>query len=220
MVFSFFRGGDSGLEHVERQVTGMVNDCRHSYDVAMSALITDADVAPLNDDVRATDRRINETEENVRRELVVHSAVHGSTDVALVLTYLLIVKKLERVGDQAKNIFDLADEGVRFTDAPDYERFVEFREQVSRLFGDGIEILMSQDVEDATEYRQRAEVLMDTFDDLVNELIRSDEPASFAVPRALLWRYLKRIVANLTGAVVTVVEAIDHGEYESADVDE
>lgn len=220
MVFSFFRGGDSALDHVERQVTAMLNDCRHSFDVAMGALVSDADVGPMGDDVRATDLRINEAEETVRRELVVHSAVHGGGDSPVVLTYLLIVKKLERVGDQAKNVFDLAAEGVRFSGADDFDRFVTFRERISRMFVDTSTILLRQDQEWAHRFVAEAQESMDTFDALVNELINSDSTASYAVPRALLFRYLKRICANLQSTVATVVEALDHTEILGSDVDE
>lgn len=209
MVFSFFRSGGEGLEHVDNEIIAMVGSCRHSFDLAMGALITDADIGPIGDEVRSTDWTINGIEERVRRELVVHSAVHGSSDVGAVLGSLLIVKKLERVGDQAKNIFDLADEGVRFSDAPDYERFLDFRTRVSQLFADTAAALAEPDRADVAGLNSRAEELMGTFDDLVNALIHADEPARYAVPRAMLFRYLKRICANLTSVATTAATGID-----------
>ena len=50
---------------------------------------------------------------------------------------------------------------------------------------------------------------MDTFDRLVNELIHSDERVSYAVPRAMLFRYLKRICANLAGVAYTATSGIE-----------
>lgn len=209
MVFSFFRSGDEGLEHVDNEIIAMVGSCRHSFDLAMGALITDADIGPIGDEIRSTDRAINGIEERVRRELVVHSAVHGSADVGAVLGSLLIVKKLERVGDQAKNIFDLADEGVRFSGAPDYERFVDFRSRVSQLFGDTAAVLTEPDRADLHGVAASAEDLMGTFDDLVNALIHDDGPARYAVPRAMLFRYLKRICANLQSVATTAATGIE-----------
>jgi phosphate uptake regulator len=219
VVFQFFKGSDSGLEEVGRQVAGMIADGRHSFDVAMSALITDADITPLGEEVRGTDHRINRAEENVRRALVVHSAVHGGIDVGVELAYLLMVKKLERVGDQSKNLFDLAAEGVRFSKADDYEGFVAFRDEISRMFGEAGDILATDDHAAARDFLGRADTLMDTFDQGVNGLIHSDAPAHYAVPRALLYRYLKRIVANLAGVVQTLVQPIDRHRTEP-DIDE
>ena len=209
MVLRFFQSGESALDHIEREVIGMIGSCRHSFDLAMSALVSDADITPVGEEVRATDRQINGVEETVRRELVVHMAVSGSDDIGAVLGFLLVVKKLERVGDQAKNVFDLAAEGVRFSGAEDYDRFVDFRNQVSAMFADAIAVLGNPDDADPTGMTERSQVLMDTFDRLVNELIHSDVPASYAVPRAMLFRYLKRIVANLASVVTTMTDGVD-----------
>jgi hypothetical protein len=209
VVFEFFRGGDNGLDQIEREVAAMLTDGRHSFDVAMSALISDGDIRGLGEEVRATDLRINRAEETVRRALVVHSAVHRGIDVTVELAYLLIVKKLERVGDQAKNLFDLADEGVRFNNADDYDQFLAHRDQISHMFGEAAEVLVHQEPVAARDFVARAQVLMDTFDRGVNQFLHSEAPASYAVPRALLYRYLKRIVANLSGAVLTVIDPID-----------
>lgn len=207
MVLRFFHSGENALEHIEREVVGMIGACRHSFDLAMSALVSDADITPVGEEVRANDREINGVEETVRRELVVHMAVTGSDDIGTVLRFLLAVKKLERVGDQAKNVFDLADEGVRFSGAEDYDRFVDFRTQVSSVFADAISILSDIDDLDPSPMIDRCQVLMDTFDRLVNELVHSEEPGSYAVPRAMLFRYLKRIVANIASVVTTMTDA-------------
>jgi Na+/phosphate symporter len=221
VVFEFFRGGDKGLDQIEREVAGMLSHGRHSFDVAMSALISEGDITALGEEVRRTDRRINRAEETVRRALVVHSAVHRGIDVSVELAYLLIVKKLERVGDQAKNLFDLADEGVRFTHADDHDQFLAFRDQISHMFAEAGDVLMHQEPVAARDFVARAQALMDGFDEGVNRFLHSEAPASYAVPRALLYRYLKRIVANLSSAVLTVIEPIDrHRTDEDDDTDE
>jgi phosphate transport system protein len=221
VVFEFFRGGDRGLDQIEREVASMLTDGRHSFDVAMSALISEGDIAPLGEEVRATDQRINQAEESVRRSLVVHSAVHRGIDVSVELAYLLIVKKLERVGDQTKNLFDLADEGVRFNGADDHDRFLHYRDQISHMFAEAARLLVDQEQEACDAFVRRAQAFMDEFDRGVNQFLHSDAPASYAVPRALLYRYLKRIVANLAGAVLAVVEPIDRRSRAAApDIDE
>lgn len=212
MVLSFFRRGDDPLQHVELEIAAMLRDCRHSFDLATSALITDADVTPIGDEVRATDRRINHIEESVRRELVVHTAVHGGADVGLVLASLLIVKKLERAGDQAKNIFDLADEGVRFSGDDDYEHFLHLRDDVSSMMGEAVTILEQADEEAATRFIGTADDRQHELDRLVNSLMHSDEPAHRAVPRAMFYRYCKRIIANVSGVVGTLTRPIDRGD--------
>lgn len=218
MVMSFFRGAEEDTgEHIESEIAKMLNDCRHSFDVAMSALITDADLAPLGEEVRETDRRINGIEESVRRELVVHGAVGQGADITMVLTSLLIVKKLERVGDQAKNIFVLADEGVRFSDAEDYDRFNDHRNQVSNIIADAVPLMGETEEPVIDAFVDRCETLMTELDDLINSLMHSDDPAHRAVPRAMLWRYLKRIVANVSSVVTIIHRPFDRSEVPELD---
>lgn len=45
---------------------------------------------------------------------------------------------------------------------------------------------------------------MAELEDRVVQLMSSDEPSSYGVPRAMLARYIKRIVANLEGSARTV----------------
>lgn len=216
MVLSFFRGSESALDHVEGEVRVMIGSCRHSFDLAMAALVSDADITPMADEVRATDARVNEIEESVRRELIVHSAVSGGQDVGAVLSLLLIVKKLERVGDQCKNILGLAEQGVRFSGADDYERFVAYRARVSAVFGQ-VQELLHEDEPAVDELVAVATALMEECEAHVTELLHIDAPGSYAVPRAMLYRYLKRTVANLLGSVVTMAEGVDRPAGEDLD---
>ncbi len=208
MVLNFFRAAGDGLEHIESEVAVMLASCRHSFDLAMGTLVTDADIRPIGDEIRATDTKINAIEETVRRELVVHTAVQGGADVGAVLSLLLVVKKLERVGDQAKNILNLAEEGVRFSDAEDYDRLVAYRNRVSTMFADA-QRLLGQTLPDISEFVETGTTLMDECEAIVLSYLHDDSPSSYGVPRAMLFRYLKRTVANILGTIVTTVDGVD-----------
>lgn len=221
MVLTFFRGDDGTFDAIDRQVTEMLVACRHSFDLAMSALVADDDIASLGEDVRATDHQVNHLEQTVRRELVVHAAVQGSPDIAVVLTSLLVVKKLERVGDQCKNIFDLAAHGVRFTHAADRPTVDHDRRVVSQMFAEAIEVLAGADEQAVEAYGAKADGLMRAYDARVNDLLASETPSSHGVPRAMLARYLKRIVANLAGSARAVSGPLDRSAGDdTGDLDE
>ena len=51
------------------------------------------------------------------------------------------------------------------------------------------------------------------FDDLVTELVPSSSVANHAVPRALLYRFLKRITAHSLNVVTAVVMPVDRLDY-------
>jgi len=213
MVMSFFRRpDDSGIDHIEAQVQRMVTDARHTFDLAMNA-ITGGLVASVADEVRRTDRQINVTEMEIRRELVVHFSVHAGGDATEMLVFMNMVKDLERIGDYNKNVFDLAEEGVSFAGADDLERILGFRDEISSRIALMGEILTVRDEERARAYIARSDELRREFDNLVNELVHSTEPALHAVPRALLYRFLKRITAHSLNVVTAVIMPVDRLDY-------
>ena len=213
MVMSFFRRpDDSGIDHIEAQVQRMVTDARHTFDLAMNA-VTGGAVASVADEVRRTDRQINVTEMEIRRELVVHFSVHAGGDATEMLVFMNMVKDLERIGDYNKNVFDLAEEGVSFAEADDLERILGFRDEISSRIALMGEILTVRDEERARAYIARSDELRREFDTLVNGLVHSTEPALHAVPRALLYRFLKRITAHSMNVVTAVVMPVDRLDY-------
>ena len=190
----------------------MINDARHTFDLAMNAL-TGGPVATVADEVRRIDRQINVTEMEIRRELVVHASVHGGVDTPEVLVFMHMVKDLERIGDYNKNIFDLADEGVSLAEAPDLGRLLGYRDELSSRIALMGELLTTRDEDGARAYITRGDELRREFDDRINELVHSTEPAVVAVPRALLYRFLKRVTAHSLNVVSAVVMPVDRLDY-------
>ena len=221
MVMSFFRRHDeSGLEHVAQQTISMLGDARHSFDLASTVVLGGADPGSVGQDIAATDRRINESEQRLRSELVVHVAVQGGSDIGLVLSYILLLKKIERIGDQAKNIYELSGEGVSFAGADDVEEFVEQQHAISRMYVEAADLLAAPDEAAATDFLTRSLALNDRCGEKVLEYMHTEQPGSWAVPRAVLYRYWKRIVANLAGIVTSSIEPIQHLDYlDHGDVD-
>ncbi len=213
MVMSFFRRGDAGLEAITARTVSMLADARHSFDLASTALLSGADVATVAEDVRATDDRINRAEQELRGELVVHVSVQGSEDIGEVLGYTLLIKKIERIGDQAKNILDLAEEGVDLSGAPDEKELTRHRRTISEMMGEAADLLTDHDPQRATAFRERSDVLRGELEGKIRECMHSELPGNEVVPRAILYRYWKRIVANLGGIVTTATEPLQHQGY-------
>lgn len=208
MVFTFFRRGESGMEHIVGRIAGMLDDAHHAFEVATGAALLGSDLDDATADIARTDARINRTEHELRRELIVHVSVHGATDIGRVLGHTLLIKKVERIGDQAKNILDLANAGVSFVDAPDRAELLADRDRISELFDEVRSLIDDPTSVDVDGLRERASALEAHHAARMRELMHSDDPGRVAVPRAVLHRYLKRIVANLIGVALTVVDPI------------
>lgn len=224
MVFAFFRGtsAQSGLEHVETKAISMLADARHSFDLATLALLTDADPDAVAQDVRDTDRRINVTEQELRSELVVHVSVQGSSDIGTVLGFTLLLKKIERIGDQAKNILDLAEQGVSLAGHADAEEMLAERQMLSGLFVEASELLADADSTEAAidAFADQADAVINQHQAKIDGFMQSDLPGREVVPLAIYYRYLRRIAANLLGVVRTSDTPIQSGDDLAGDIDD
>lgn len=169
-----------------------------------------ADVA---DEIHSTDSRINRAEQELRRELIVHVTVQGADDIGDVLGYILLIKKIERIGDQAKNVFDLSDEGVDFSGADDVQQFIDVHMAISAMLDEVAELPVDPDPQRVADFRVRADAMRAQEEGHIREWMHSDLPGHHAVPRAGLHRYLKRIIANIAGVITTITEPIQHQGY-------
>ncbi len=217
MVLAFFRkgAGEGNFDHIVAKSIAMLGDARHSFDLATLALLSDTDPHAVAQDIRATDQRINEAEQELRSELIVHVSVQGSADIGSVLAFTLLLKKIERIGDQAKNILDLAENGVNLAGTPEIDELLEGREIVSALFAEASELLSDADAaDDAIQaYTVRLIAITADLQAKIDGCMISERPAREVVPLAIYYRYLRRIVANLLGVARTSAEPLPHIDY-------
>ena len=213
MVMSFFKKSESGLDTIAHRTISMLADARHSFDLASAAVLSGANPESVAQDIRTTDEHINQAEQTLRGELVTHVAVHGTIEIGSVLSYTLLIKKIERIGDQAKNILDLAEEGVSLVDEEDISELNEIRRIISSMFAEAADLMAETTTEQAREFYDRATELRHSIENKIRDYMHSEEPGYHAVPRAVLYRYWKRIVSNLAGVVTGVAEPLQKQGY-------
>jgi phosphate transport system protein len=213
MAFSFLRrgtGSDQRLDHIEETIQQMLEDDRRAFDMAMAALLGEVDVKAVKKQVKTTDKRVNEGERTIRRELVVHASVVGSIDTPALLVYMSIVKDIERVGDYAKNLLDLSRDGASLAAHDDWRTL---RDEVAGLITETAETFAERDTDRARGLIADGDAMLDRYDDAVSALVRGTDTSTDAVARALSLRYLKRIVAHLTNVLSSVVMPLDRLDY-------
>ncbi len=221
MVLDFFRSQPhSSLDEVELKLVEMLHFGRQVFDAANAAVFGGGKSKAAKREVRGTDREINELQAEVRRLLVLHAAANPAFDLPLVLSYMSVVKDAERVGDYAKNLYDLAKYGADFSTFEDLSDLAGYRDNVGQLIDDVAAVFGNRDGEGAQRLIDKADVFLREYDGLVKRAYHSDGPASDAVARALYFRFLKRITAhcmNLLTALVAPVDRLD--QYDEAPED-
>jgi phosphate transport system protein len=221
MVFSFRRDGDTErLDRIEDMLQQMIVDDLHAFRLAMSALLGQSSPHEIGAELRATDHGVNAAEREIRRELVVHASVHGAIDTPAILVYMSIVKDIERIGDYAKNLFDLAADGADLSIGMHTGEIASLASEVPAFLTEAAAAFGSRDAEASKLLLHRGDALLDRFDGRVSALVREEHPDRQAVTVALTHRYLKRIVAhgmNVLSAVVMPVDRLDYFDEDPED---
>ncbi len=213
MVLNFFKAAsESPIDGVEKTIVEMLRDSRAVFDAATEAAFGAGKSKETKRTVRTTDWGINEAQREVRRALMLHASVAPAVNLPLVLTYMSVVKDVERVGDYAKNIYDLAKYGADLSAAPG-EELERYREAVGQLIDDAADAFQERDAGRAQRLVLKADGFLDEYDDHVREAYGSTGPASEAVARALYFRYLKRITAHVMNLMTSLVLPVDQLDY-------
>lgn len=215
MKSSDFLRGRSGarIEMIESKVKKMLERDRREVDLAMAVLLGDLAPESANDELRLTDRKVNAAERDIRRKLVVHTSVFGTIEIPCVLLYMSIVKDIERVGDYAKNLMDLALDGVNLQNAPDLSDWKALSTEVSAFIGESSEAFNKRDADRARTLMAQGDRLLKIFDGSVSALVKGEDRDPSPVARALALRYLKRVVAHLVNVLTAVVMPLDRLDY-------
>jgi len=214
MPFGFFQGkGSERLDSIEAKVQTMLSHDRHEFDLAMGALLGDRVAEEVNPDLRSTDRKVNRLEREIRRELLVHASVFKGIDLPAILIYMSVVKDIERVGDYAKNILDLALDGANFSEASDAGEWRRLWTEISQFITDAGAVFQDRNVERGRRLRTRGDAMLNLFDERVSVLVREGAPGAQAAAYALAYRYLKRVVAHLMNLISAVIMPLDKLDY-------
>ncbi len=202
----------SGMAEILRRFGQMLEDGRHIFDAASNALLGGTDPKVVAEDIWATDKRINHSERKIRRLVVTHGTIHGTGELPICLALMSIVKDAERIGDYAKNIFDLAYAGASVLDGS-RDDLVKLKDTVSRMLVKARNIYEAQDEEGATAFLEQADALADHCDARVLELLQRAEGGGQLAATALAYRYDKRVVAHAQNIITSVVMPLDRLDY-------
>jgi phosphate uptake regulator len=214
MVFELFRGGgESQVEAIEEAVSQMLETASETFRMALDALTRRIDPDAIGPTLRKRDKSINKVERAIRRQLIVHAGVRGSlADAPVLFVYMAIAKDIERVGDLAKDMWDLAANGADMSQEPLLgvtntvgEKVLHLIEETSRVFGE-------RDGEAAIEILNASDAEVERYEKGMHAQLQAPE-AALAVTSALFYRYVMRITAHLMNVLTAVVMPFERLDY-------
>ena len=199
------------LDEIHTKFLEMLTDGRHCFDMAANALLGGTSPQVIRASLFETDRRINRTEQEIRRLVVVHGTVHGASTFPVLLVMMSLVKDAERIGDYAKNLFDLARFGLDLDAGPRERGLVPLKDSISKLIVRAQALFDQQDADKAREMLTEIAELEDLCDTSVDDLLGSADHNN-AAP-VLAYRYFKRVISHTGNIVSSLVVPLDKLDY-------
>ncbi|HEX7098012.1 MAG TPA: PhoU domain-containing protein [Acidimicrobiia bacterium] len=224
MVFELFRGaGESQVDLIEKEIATMLATSSETFRMALDALTRRTDPASIGKTLRKRDRSINKVERAIRRRLIVHAGVRGAlADAPALFVYMSIAKDIERVGDLAKDMWDLAAAGADMSQGELKEAADQVGEKVLKLIDDTARVFGERDAEAAIDILNASDMDVDHYEAQMLAQMKADNAAD-AVAVALFYRYAARITAHLMNVLTAVVmpfERLDYWDEDKVDRDD
>ncbi len=205
---------DYSLDSIDAKLAEMLTNSSHMFDLSMNCLLGDTNLDSVKENLYSTDSLINELHKDVRRELIVHSAVNSrKLDVPLLLAYMTMSKDIERIGDYCKNIFEIAETGNSFTKGDDLDYFLSVRDKISGFIV-SLQTCLSLDQESKVqELINSGAELGKEIDQKITSLLEKKLEVEFPVATTLFYRYLKRIILHIVNASTAIIMPTDQIDY-------
>lgn len=163
--------------------------------------------------IRDMDLEVNSYEREVRRNVFNHLVVAGANKLPSGLTLVSIIIDIERIGDYAKNMVELAVEHPgKLKGGNLEEKILELEKAVENNFIQTRQCFMKGDGDLAVELMEKYGWVAQACDDCIASLVKGKDKsvqAGDTAALALYIRQLKRINSHLRNIVTSVVSPFD-----------
>ncbi len=169
-------------------------------------------------DIRDKDHEVNKYEREVRRDVFNHLAVRGTSTLSSGLALITIIIDIERIGDFAKNMVELAMthpgklSGGKFED-----EITKIEDDIAEQFTVTKHCLEHDDPEEGQTQLKKYFYINKACDRLVTSLVHEEDNrirAGDAVALGLYVRWLKRINSHLRNITTSIVNPFDRIGFE------
>jgi phosphate transport system protein len=170
-------------------------------------------------DIYALDREINQGEMEVRRRVFEYQLLDSEADITPGLVLISTIIDIERIGDYAKNIFELSQRYPHpFSGNRHFDEIREIAEGVMALMPQAAKAFSEGDIELAEKVMHTHSQFSRRLDALIDSVVEDGGiSAREAVIAALAARYTKRISAHLSNLASSVVNPFDRIGFRPGD---
>lgn len=182
------------------------------FDSVITAGLSGASLDDIREDFYAKDQQINQLEQSIRRKIIVHLSVQPGADVPMCLVLMAVSRDAERLGDFAKNIFQVFERVPALEPGLYYDQLIKLSYEISDAFKRVADVFRQSDAQAARRLWEENYRLEKQCDAVINELLGGAE-VDAPVAYTLLYRFLKRILTHQSNIVSSVVMPVDKLQY-------
>jgi phosphate uptake regulator len=163
--------------------------------------------------IKDKDKEVNKYEREVRRMVFNHLAVQGTADLPSGLALVSIIIDIERLGDYAKNMVELAlDHPGKLHGGQFEEKIIRIESAVEDSFIQTKKCFEKGDSDSALELLDKYAWVNDICDEIVVDVVKEKDPnirPGDAAALAVYVRWLKRINSHLRNITTSVSNPFD-----------
>ena len=186
------------LETLRENMDAMGKEVEQAFaDLLLAIAVNDLEELDM---IQKNDRKINEMERKIEAEcllLLTRQQPVLASDLRIVSSVMKAVGDMERIGDHAADIADMAVRlnGISYKEyAPSMP---EMLEETRKILCDGVELFMARDKEQAKVFYKRDDKIDDLFNQVKEELItclkEGKKNPDACVDLLMIAKYLERI---------------------------
>lgn len=212
-LLQYWKGKDF-LSQVLEEFKNMLDDTQIMFCSVCRKLIDNQEAPGLKEKVYNIDKQVNNLQKDIRKRVVEHLSIQPSKDVPICLLLMSVVKDAERLGDYAKNLYEVSTLVENSIDSQKYqELFGNIEEEISELFKATIKAFIESDETNATKSWEYKTKITRHCDQIIEKLAASNLPVNTAVCFTLMARYFKRTTAHLTNIATSVILPLTDLDY-------
>ena len=212
-LLNFWKGKDF-LTQVLSDFKEMLEGTESMFRSVCATLIDNVENPELKKQIYDIDKKVNQHQKGIRKRIVEHLALQPTVDTASCLCLMSVVKDAERIGDYAKNLYEVTVLLNKPVKQETYQKFFNrIDKEILTLFDQTIVAFMESDDKKATNSWEFEKKVGKKCDEILKELASSDLNVNEGVCFALMARYFKRVIAHLVNIATSVILPIDELDF-------
>ena len=216
-LIQFWKGKDF-LSEVLDEFKGMLEGTEEMFDSVCKKLIHAQGEEGLKERIYSIDKKVNRLERKIRKRVVEHLSLQPSVEVPVSLLLMSVVKDAERLGDYAKNLFEVNSLLQKPIDKAKYEKlFNGIDQEILELFKKTKEAFLESNEDQAASSWAAKREIGERSEEIIKKLSTGDLSLNEAVCFTLMARYFKRLAAHLTNIATSVILPISDLDYYDED---